>query len=589
MYRMIGKFNKNNGRLLVKYDDHGWAKPTKEDEFSNSILFSGEIYNLLSLQEDLKNKGAKEYNSDTAEVLLKYYRVFGINRMLSEINGIFAFVIFDKEKQVLYVVRDHMGIFPVYYYEYDKGILFSSEVKNFLKIGVPAKFSREGLFSYLVNQSVDEPFTLIRNIRALPPGSVMTISKNGGVKYELYWDAAYSCNGKNKQIDSFDEAGAKLRKLLFDSVKIRTEGSKKTGVLLSGGIDSSAIVCLMRSMRPNDQIDTFTVIHENPKYDEREYAHLVAQKNNTTEHDLSITSRLIGEYLDDALNNADQPSLDGINTYFSSRLIKKLGFDAVISGLGGEFFVEDDISVYLKLQKYSRVLQYAPNWTGRLLDRVVSNKKVKTFSECITSKDAYFVSQRLLSDGEALKLLNDDIAGQLKRIRNKWEDIAYDEIIKRGENLPDAIAKKYYYESKTWHVSTLLKDVMQNSINQGLKTKFPLMDYRLMEYLFSLPLASKADFRTSKVHLVNAAGNGLPKECIYRKKMGFVFPFADYFQTELKDEMVSFYLAGDAEALFNRNMLKRIWNDFVNGHESWTIIWKLFVLDRWIKKWNVEM
>lgn len=592
MFGMIGKYSNQDGGLLVKYGQSEWEEVECRDEKGNAIIFSGEIYNLLGLCSDLKkSEEGQIQNLDTTEgILLKYYTLFGMERLLNQINGIFAIIIFDRNAKRLYLIRDHMGIFPLYYYESNKQILFSSEVKLFLECGVAPKLSYEGLFSYLANQSVDEPYTLIKKVKAVSAGSFVVADGTGVKSPQIYWDAAVAVFEKYKGNipDSFNEAGDKLKDLLLDAIKIRNNGGKR-GILLSGGIDSSAIVALSRQLDPVGRIDTFTCGYEKREYDEKKYAHLVAKENKAIEHMLFITGDFIKEYLSEALDNEDQPTLDGINTFFSSKMIKELGFDTVVSGLGGEFFVEDDIGVYLKLQRYVERFQYVPNCMGKFLDCIAMNRKFRTAAQCISAKDAYFVSQRIRSDAEIEQLVDNDVIKNHRREMWQWEEIANREIVKNAKLLPDAIARKYYLESKTWHVSTLLKDVMQNSWGQGLKTQFPLMDFRLVEYLFSLPLASKADFKTSKIHLVNASNGKIPKECIYRTKMGFVFPLAEYFRNELKDEMEGFYLGMEASPLFNHRTLKRIWNKFINRQESWTIVWKLYRLDRWIKKWNIEL
>lgn len=585
MFNMIGKYIKNEKRMLIKRSDTDWTEYFCRDSDKADILFTGEIYNLADLLKDLPDIYRE---SEVSLVVLKYYKLFGIDKLLSVMNGIFAFAILDAINDMFYLIRDHMGIYPLYYYETAGEIYFSSEVKSFLENGITAKLSYEGFYSYMANQSAQEPFTLIQGINALGAGGMLVSRAKKEAVLNTYWNpAVVKQNGS--VADSFEDAGMVLKELLFDAVKIRDNEKHKTGILLSGGIDSSAIVSISRILKPKDSIHTFTVTHDNSLYDEGKYAHLVARQNRTIEHNLHISGELISECIYDALDICDQPSLDGINTFFSTKLIKDYGFDAIVSGLGGEFFVEDDVPTYLKLKKYQGILRYLPDYMGDIIDGLTNDGRTKKISMLIKSDDAFFANLRLLSDGQIRKLISPDVYRNHKDEMIRWSQIAYRPLIEEAKDLPDYISKKYFYESRTWHVSTLLKDVMQNSIKQGGCVRFPLMDYRLVEYLFHLPLSSKADFRTSKVHLVNASEGGIPSECIYRKKMGFVFPFVDYLKSALRDEMVDFFTMGNAYSIFNKKQLKYTWTEFMHNREHWEVIWKLFILDRWMNKYNIDL
>lgn len=584
MFNLIGKFDNNKKTIDVKKLNTGGGSPAHENSIKKQLVFQGDIYNLNELKEEL-NMFKDE--TDIQKVLVEYLDKYGMKALLSRINGIFAIAYLDKKEHVLYLVRDHAGVFPLYYYRTEDGILFSSEVKMFLKNGVDPRLSYEGVFSYLANQSSQEPFTLIDGVMALGPGEMLKYSDRA-IEIKSYWNPADSIF-KNVQNDDFDVAGEKLRDLLYSAISIRNNSAHKSGILLSGGIDSSAIVAISRLLNSEGDIHTFTVTHENKQFDESTYASLVAKGNETIEHELRITEELIGKGIFGALDIADQPSVDGVNTYFSSKLIKDYGFDSVVSGLGGEFFVEDDATAFLELKKKYDLLSRFPKGVASIIDNNTNSKKIRYATMLIKSEDAFFAYLRLLSDGQIRKIVSRDVYSKHKDKIDVWHKEAYNHLVAEAKILPDVIAQKYFYESRTWHVSTLLKDVMQNSIKQGVMPSFPLMDYRLIEYLFNLPILSKADFRTSKVHLVNAAEGRIPSDCIYRKKLGFVFPFGDYFKGVLGEEMENFFIGSGSSDFFNRDYLNRVWKDFCEGKESWAVIWKLYVLNRWIKQNSIQL
>lgn len=577
MFETIGRYEKT-GKISLKQKKNPEWEPCQVCDGRDAILFTGEIYNLGDLKSDLKIGGE---SIDAPEILLRYFKKYGIDRLLSKLNGIFAIAIFASADTTLYLIRDHTGIYPLYYFEQPEWILFSSEVKMFLENGVSARLSYEGVFSYLANQSAQEPFTLIDGIKALGPGELLKYSDRG-IDIKAYWNPADCTLSHSKQYDSFDAAGKNLCDLLHKAISVRKNSGHRTGILLSGGIDSSAIVAISRLLNNNEEIHTFTVTHDNPAFDEREFARLVAKKNKTIEHELHISNEMIGQCIFEALETADQPSVDGVNTYFSSKLIKENGFDSVVSGLGGEFFVEDDATAFLRIKKKYNYLSHIPSIAATMIDNHTDNKRIRYASMLIKSEDAFFAYLRLLSDGQIKRIVSRDVYNKHKDELDSWHKIAYKHLVREAAKLPDDIAKKYFYESRTLHVSTWLKDVMQNSIKQGVMPQFPLMDYRLIEYLFNLPISAKADYKTSKVHLVNAAEGNIPAECVYRKKLGFVFPFFEYFKVSMRSEMERFFLGGYSSEFFDKDNLKRVWKSFLEGEENWAVIWKLFVLDRWI-------
>ena len=583
MFNLLGKLDRTQ-RMLVKENNFWIDTPIYEDLSQSQLIFKGEIYNLNELKRELNNVRSE---NNIQRVLVEYLEKYGMEALLSKINGIFAMAYFDVKKHVLYLVRDHAGIFPLYYYRTSDGIMFSSEVKMFLNNGVAPVLSYEGVFSYLANQSAQEPYTLIDGIMALGPGEMIKYSDNM-FEVKSYWNPADRI-GNTVKYDDFDVAGEKLKDLLQSAISMRDNSIHKSGILLSGGIDSSAIVAITRLLNPESDIHSFTVTHENKRFDESIYAGLVAKKNSTIEHELHVTEELIGKGIFEALDIADQPSVDGVNSYFSSKLIKECGFDSVVSGLGGEFFVEDDATAFLGLKKKYDLLTKFPKGVATVLDKHTNNKKIRYAAMLMKSEDAFFAYLRLLSDGQIKKIVSGDLYHINKDRLDAWHKVAYNHLVMEAKTLPDIIAKKYFYESRTWHVSTLLKDVMQNSVKQGVMPSFPLMDYHLIEYLFHLPISSKADFKTSKVHLVNAAKGRIPSECIYRKKLGFVFPFGDYFKGVLWDEMENFFVGGGASEFFNIAYLKQVWKDFCEGTESWAVIWKLYVLNRWIKQYSIQL
>ena len=307
-------------------------QPMNDAVTGNWISFNGEIYNFRELRRELEKKGHLFRTGTDTEVILKAYTEWG-TESVRRLRGIFAFAIWDSARQSLFAARDHLGVKPIYYWRENKTFLFASEVRALLATGVTGtKLDYDGLHSYLAYGSVQEPFTMVKGIRSLPAGHFMEWDKKG-IRTERYWKLPQPGPGPDSTDPArlYEEAAHRL----FDAVDSQLISDVPLGAFLSGGIDSTAIAALMRKSN-RGKVRTFSIVFDETAYDEREWSRLAAREIGTEHTELELTGEHVRLDLPDAMGSFDQPSVDGLNTYFVSKAVREAGLTVALSGVGGD-------------------------------------------------------------------------------------------------------------------------------------------------------------------------------------------------------------------------------------------------------------
>jgi asparagine synthase (glutamine-hydrolysing) len=295
------------------------------------IVYNGEIYNYQQVKKKIPEYPFKT-DSDT-EVIVAAYEKWGKD-CLHQLNGMFAFALWDIKKEELFIARDRLGIKPLYYHHSENAFIFSSEMRAILTTGlVPRKINTNSLTDYLRYQTVHAPNTIVEGIQMLMPGHNITLSNNQLKTYK-YWDVT---NSYNKEIykSSYSEIKENVKSLLTDSVRLRLIADVPFGAFLSGGIDSSAIVALM-SQVSSSTIKTFNVSFDESSFSEAKYAKIIAEKFHTNHTEIKLTPSDFLNLLPSSLLAMDHPSGDGPNTFVVSKVTKEAGVTMALSGLGGD-------------------------------------------------------------------------------------------------------------------------------------------------------------------------------------------------------------------------------------------------------------
>lgn len=574
-------------RLAVIDLSPAGRQPMHDPERGNWITFNGEIYNFRELRRELESRGEVFRTRTDTEVILKAYGAWGKD-CLARFRGIFAFALWDRAKRALLLARDQLGVKPLYLWQDGGNLLFASEVRAVLASGfVPKTIDPDGLLSYLAYGSVQEPFTLVRGIRSLSAGHLLEWS-DGAFRLERYWrlpppEAVRPISAK--------EASGELASLLEEVVESQLIADVPLGAFLSGGIDSTAIAALMKK-KARGPVRTFSIVFDEKTYDERRWSRLAADRIGSEHSEVLLTGEDVRASIDCAMDSYDQPSADGLNTWFVSRAARKAGLTVSLSGVGGDelFGGYDGYRKALAAERIGKVAGAVPRALRSAAARVVAAvgrreaaRKAAALLE--TKRHPYFVTRRLFDDRQIKALVGCAITRC-----SAWRQEALDPIGTESSGY-DSISRASAFELQTYMRSTLLRDTDQMSMAHALEVRVPLIDHRLVEFLFTLPGRLRLDSALPKPLLTRSLNGLVPEECIHRLKRGFELPFQIWLKGALKDriqESLEGLGAGVNHGPFSESGLRRLWESFEAGRVNWSRVWAVYVLQRWLRQHHLD-
>lgn len=607
-------------RRLSIIDLEGGHQPIFNEDGSVAVVLNGEIYNFQELRKQLSDRGHTFRSRSDSEVVAHAYEEWGED-CVDHLRGMFAFAVFDRRNSqdgsdrelrgTLFLARDRLGIKPLYYHEDQQRLLFASEVRTLLASGaIPRRLSRAALESYLLFGSVGEPMTLIDGVLSLPPGHKMTIPLGARKRAtpESYWDIAeHRRNGETRrpgegvnadrngnQSTYSVPASHQVRELLEESVRQHLNADVPVGVFLSSGIDSTSLAAL--ASREVAGVHTFTVTFPEAEFNEAAIARRTAEKFGTTHQELLLTGDDLLARLSDAVAALDQPSMDGINTYFVSWAARQAGLKVALSGLGGDE-VFGGYNTFRRMPQYQRISalgsRVPTGWrramatallgAGEATVRGDATRKLAALWDAPESlPHPYFFARALFTPRQVTELMKRDTT---RRPRDLpwWKWLA--ESAGQADHR-DAFTAVSWVETRSYLVSTLLRDTDSMSMAHSFEVRVPFLDHRLFEFVAALPEKLKRPNGTPKGLLVGALEDLLPPEVILQPKRGFTFPWAKWLRSPLK-KTVEKGLAELSPALqltLNRENTDGVWNSYLNAHTSWARPWSLYVLNEWTKR-----
>lgn len=565
------------------------AQPMASRSRSHLLTFNGEIYNFRALRRELQERGRSFASDSDTEVILQAYDEWGV-RGFERLRGMFAFGLWDADRQQLLLVRDRFGIKPLYVARAEGVLLFASEVRALLASGlVPRRLDPTSLWQYLGYQTVPCPRTLIDGVSLVEPGTIVAVGADGVATTTRYWDLLGSAQAG---VTSDAPASVRdVRELLAESVDLHLVSDVPVGVFLSGGIDSSAIVALVRAAGRTPA--TFSVGFAERSFDESPYARLVADRFGANHTHLELSEAALLEALPKALEAMDHPSGDGVNTYVVSRAVHEAGVKVALSGLGGDELFGGYPS-FARLHRARRLLAgwgQAPQIVRgaaasvvRAVGSTVTSTKLASVMESDGSiAAAWPVTRQLLSAVERRSLLS---ATWLARADQG--DPYVEHLSRTFAAAPQAGigAQISYAEALTYMHDVLLRDTDQMSMAHGLEVRVPLLDHRLAEYLMRLPDSVRGLEAGGKPLLVRAMGSELPAEIVTRPKQGFTLPFDPWMRGALRDFCAIRLgpLGLDGRGLFRPRAISRLWEQFLarDRRVTWSRIWTLVALETWL-------
>ncbi len=547
------------------------------------LCFNGEIYNYSILKQCLKDYPFTT-NSDT-EVLLAAFCTWGIS-CVDELDGMFAFSIWDKQTETLWLFRDRLGVKPMYYCKNEKSFLFASELRAFFSSEeITPQINSKAVHEYLAYQSISNNHPIVDTIQELKPGSILKLTANE-LAIQTYWKPSQE---KMEVAQSPDKIQQDVFRLLSDSIAKRLVGDVPIASFLSGGMDSSAVVALM-SLHSRSPVHTFTLGFSESEFDESSYASIIAKRFNTSHSTHVLNPEDILHQVSSGLDAMDSPSADGINTYLLANAMKSANIKVALSGIGGDelFAGYPGFGYFAQLQKQLKLFDKTyllRNGMSRLVRKSRSNKKNK-LSDLIGLPHAdissfYSAFRQNMSAKTIAAFMKNPVT--VSGIRQ--ELILEKKTMQKYDTLSQySIAEYMGYSS-----STLLKDADQMSMAVGLEIREPFFDYRLVEYMLALPNEYKMN-TTPKQLLADVMEPLLPKEITSRKKKGFVLPWKHWMQNELfsfcETQLIEF---ANREFVQKQNLLT-YWKRFIKNDPniSWIELWQFVVLNHWMNKNCIE-
>lgn len=495
------------------------------------ITFNGEIYNFLELKKDLEQKGYQFKTKTDTEVILTLFNEYK-EKSFEMLRGMFAFALWDDKNKKLFLVKDRYGIKPLYYYTDSGKLIFASTVKAIIESGlVIIQKNIQAYIGFLLFGSVPLPMTTIKNIFAVPAGYYLEFDINGNKKSVKYYDFLSTFQNK-KKID-FKNAQQKIRSLLENSINHHLISDAPLGVFLSGGLDSSVIAALsakfLRESEAGRRISTLSIIFDEKEFSEQKYQQLVVKKIRSDHREIKITKNDFFDSFREIFDAMDQPTIDGVNTFFIAKAAKQAGLKAVLSGLGAdEIFCGyshfKKAEMLKKIQNFPKFLKSSLDLASLLGGRYKKLNYLKN-SDILS----FYLSIRgLFMPQEVAKILDIDLSEINDFIAELNNSILNPQFLILNSLHPVDLLS--YLELKFYLQNQLLKDTDFMSMHHSIEVRVPFLDHLLVEYLSSLPSEIKIGGDINKALLVEATRDLLPQEIFSRSKMGFTFPFQKWLQ-----------------------------------------------------------
>ena len=588
-------------RRLSIIDLNGGNQPVFNEDGTVVVVFNGEIYNFRELRRTLESRGHSFRTRGDTEVIVHAYEEWGED-CVDYLEGMFAFALAETSKSTrrgnprVLLARDRLGIKPLYYTLVDGNLLFASEVRSLLASGeVEPRPSQPGLRSYLLFGSVVEPMTLVEGVFSLPPGHRIIVSAAGhhaNIRPESYWDFAQSAQPTvDTKRPERSYAAAFLRSLLVETVESHLAADVPLGIFLSSGMDSTALVALA-AQKATDLL-TVTVVFPEHEFSEAEQARRTAQRFGTKHRELVLSGQNMLERLHEAVGALDQPSMDGINSYFVSWAARQAGLKVALSGIGGdELFggystfrstplacsaaaVARRVPIDLRF-----LVASAGDTVWKYLGKKDAHRKIAAvWRDPGFLPHPYFYTRLLFTPTQVLGLLSEDGLTAIEPWRDWLSQTA------QGSERLDDFTAVSCLESRSYMVNTLLRDIDTMSMAHSLEVRVPFLDHTLVEFVSRLPASVKRSENCSKSLLRDAMADLLPPEVVSQAKRTFTLPWENWLRTQLKEEIAT-ELSSVAPSLkqsFTVRAFERVWKAFLEGHTSWSRVWGLFVLNRWAK------
>ena len=586
-------------RRLSIIDLPGGSQPVWNEDRTLAVVFNGEIYNFRALRAELQALGHRFATLSDTEVIVHAYETWR-DDCLRHLQGMFAFAVVELPEgrnsppARVFLARDPLGIKPLYYAATNGIFSFASEVKAFAAGGLmqPA-LSAEAIASYLLFGAVAEPATIVDAVFSLPPGHSLVIDPAhpvGVPEPKPYWGAQCLRQASHQ---SDEPPSQRVRALLASAVECHLVADVPVGVFLSSGIDSTTLASL--ASRAQRGIHTFTLAFPEAEFNEAEIARRTAKTLGTDHREISISATEMLARLDEAISAFDQPTIDGVNTYFVSWAARQAGLKVALSGLGSDelFGGYTSFRATRRLTRIANIARILPRQlrsflAGRIagaeFSRLTPDALRKVSAACADPDSLphpYFFTRLLFRPQTVASVLHD---GDRPWTSMRWFSSLASAV--QQSRLTDPFTNVSWLELRSYLLNMLLRDTDSMSMRQSLEVRVPFLDSPLVEYVLSLPESSKYAPNRPKSLLIDAVKDLLPAEAIAQPKRTFTFPWEVWLRGKLAERLAASFAdwSPALESHVDSRFARAVWLDFLNGSTTWSRPWSLFVLNEWAKQ-----
>lgn len=572
-------------RRLSIVDLASGGQPMATGDQNVWIVFNGEIYNHLDLRHDLESRGHHYRTRSDTETILHLYKDAG-EACVERLQGMFAFALWDRQRQQLLLARDRLGIKPLYYAMTDRELLFASEIKAILAAGtVQPRLNDQVIPEYLATGFVSGPETFFGGVRKLLPGRTLTWSRRDGIRERRYWHIPMGAPQQKSQ--SLQAQSAELRARLSDSVRSHLMSDVPLGVFLSGGIDSTGLAALMASM-VKEPIKTFSVGFPEREGNELSYARLAARHVGSQHHEVVITAEQFFAELPRLIWHEDEPIAfpSSVPLYFVSALARE-HVKVVLTGEGA-----DELFGGYNRYRVTAWNQRLGNAYTRVVPRFARHNVSQAIAALPWKAQRYLSRTFLALPPDPRSLFFENFAVFRERARGEMlehqpmllERDAFAELVRHYEEAQGGILDRMLHTEMQTSLVELLMKQDQMSMAASVESRVPYLDHRLVEHVVGLPPESKLRGWQTKLVLREALRDLLPTEILTRSKMGFPVPVGSWLRNSfggIVDEFVTGPRA-TARQLFGHEFVSNMANEHRSGRaEHGTRLWLLINLEIW--------
>ena len=570
-----------------------------------AITYNGEVYSHPEIRSDLEARGVRFRGHSDTEVVLEAIAQFGVSTTVKRMIGMFAFAVWDRQQRTLTLARDRLGIKPLYWAKLADGFIFGSELKALrAHPGWTPRINAQAAAAFMRHNYIPAPLTIYEGVHKLEPGTILTLASGREPVFEKFWDARHvAIEGMHSPLREDDAMLVeRMETLLTDAVGKRMMADVPLGAFLSGGVDSSLVVALMKAANAGP-VKTFSIGFEDLGYNEAPHASAIAKHLGTEHRELMVTAREAMDVIPRLAEMYDEPFADSsqIPTYLVSAMTRKY-VSVALSGDGGdELFA--GYNRYQVASRFHRALSVVPQPLKQIMVTGITSVRTEQWDKLgrLAPKG---VLPTLLGDKlhKAAQVLNAPDADAIyRRLVSHWEPgeilpgvsephgPLQDPTIRK--DFPDPLDRMQFLDLVTYLPDDILTKVDRASMAIALEARVPLLDHRVVELAWRLPHSAKIRGRVTKWIARQVLYRHVPRELVERPKMGFSIPLGEWLRGRLRnwaEDLLSERRLADS-GLIDAKLVRQRWQEHLAGGRNWQyLLWDVLMFEAWRERWGAS-